>query len=224
MIDCKCASACGLNSPQLSAVFISGRCLANRWPKLERKLLAVGIADHVVVKTDAAHPGALHRQRLQQAPPAVLEPLRPNHDLFPHRLPADIDEPPVVPVAMRKEHARLLAGFVLGPIEIASDKEPWHALEIDLLNRVIALVDLASEPPRSAASAPAAARFPRHCNLPPDFLRPLGPRFLRLGHGHRKIAVQILRRLQARIVRLLPLGQHSWRRGRNNAGQCEDDA
>ncbi len=28
MIDCRCASACGLYSPQFSAVFISGRCFA----------------------------------------------------------------------------------------------------------------------------------------------------------------------------------------------------
>src|SRR5438552_18231113 len=61
----------------------------------------VGIADHVVMKTDAAHASTLHGQGLQQAAAAVLKTLRPDDDFFPHGGAASVDETAVVEMAMR---------------------------------------------------------------------------------------------------------------------------
>src|SRR5437762_10641776 len=107
------------------------------------KLNVIGVADHVVMKTDTAHASALHRQRLQQAAAAALEPLGADDDFFSHRRAADVDKSAVVPVAMRKEYAGYFAGFVFRPIEIAGHKESRHALKIGFLDRVIAFVDAA---------------------------------------------------------------------------------
>src|SRR5262249_23011307 len=95
-------------------------------PRVVAQLDAIGIADHVVMEADAAHPSAWNRKGLQQAAAAAFKPLGSDDDLFANRGAADVDEAAVVPVAVREQNARDFAGLVLRPIEIAGDKEAGH--------------------------------------------------------------------------------------------------
>ena len=82
MMLCSRSSACGLKKPQFSGVSNSGRCLAKPCASSNGNLHAVGVADHVVVKHDAAHPRQLHAAGLQRRAAADLEPLGAFDDLL----------------------------------------------------------------------------------------------------------------------------------------------
>src|SRR5262249_53503621 len=92
------------------------------------------------MEADAAHASALNRKGLQQAAAAALESLGADDNLLPDRSAADVDKAAVVPVAVREQYAGYFAALVLRPIEIAGHKKAGHALEIDLLDRVVAFV------------------------------------------------------------------------------------
>ena len=225
---CSRASACGLKKPQRL------RIVHRRTnPGAMIQLPAVGIADHVVVKHDAAHPGQLHAAGLQRITPAHLEPLGPLDDLLADFLRPGVVEASVRPVAVRRENGRQPAAagkrgqvqfvrstrravpanwtcplFPLGTIEVAGDEEAGIALEKDLFDRV-------SVPIHSAVDDGVERHFDghrpqagSHQHLPPQLCGTLLPGFAASGRREAKIAVEIRQRPKTPILRQLPGGQH----------------
>ncbi len=174
-----------------------------------RNLHAVGIADHVVVKHDAAHPGQLHAAGLQRAAAAVLETLRPFLDLLLHAVDAHVIEAAVGPVSVRAEHARQLARLALGPIQVARDEEAGKALEVDFLDRVIALVAAAMNHRIQGRLGRHRPQAQRNQHLPPHLFRPPVPFLPRFCRSEREVAVQVLQLLQTLVGRQFVRRQHA---------------
>ena len=188
--------------------------LAEPMHQLKRKLQAVRIPQHVVVKNHAPHPRQRRAPRLQRTPPAVLESLRAIDNLAQNLLRPRVREPSLRPMSMRTQHPRQFPRLALGPVQIPRHKKPRRALKENPLHREIPAVD----PPVNHRVQRRLLRHRpqplRHQNLPAHILRALRPRRGRGRRRERKIAVQILQRPEPPIRRQLPLGQRAQRLGR----------
>ena len=106
------------------------------------ELLRVGIAEGVDLPGDAAHACQLDAHRLEARAAALLEALLAGRDLFTDELVGLVDETRVNPVSVREDHRGHLARNILRPVKIARHEEARSAFEVDLLDRVVPLVDL----------------------------------------------------------------------------------
>ena len=87
-----------------------------------RKRLAVVVSDHVIHEDDAAQLGPADASRLHFHVHAA-----------------------VGPVSVRAEYPRHLAGHLGRPVKVAAESEARKGLEDDLLDRVIAAIELAGD-------------------------------------------------------------------------------
>ena len=142
---------------------------------LLRDLLAVGVANHVVVEHDATHASQLHAARLQRAAAAVRKSLGTLHDLLLDFLRSAIVEPPVRPVAVWAQYAGALVRLPLGPKQAAGDEEPRHALEVDLFDRVVTFIQATVDDRIERRLGRLWPQPERHQHLLPHLCRPAPP-------------------------------------------------
>ena len=109
---------------------------------LRRELLRVGVAERVDLPDHAAHAGELDTHRLEARLAALFETLLSGRDLLADVFVGLDEEARIGPVSVGEDHRRHLARDVLGAVEITRHEEARSAFEIDLLDRVVALVDL----------------------------------------------------------------------------------
>ena len=73
----------------------------------------------------------------------MLEALLSGGNLFADEFVGLVDETRVGPVSVGEDDRGYLARNILRPVKIARHEEAWSAFEVDLLDRVVPLVDLA---------------------------------------------------------------------------------
>ena len=194
-------------------------------------LLAVGVAHHVVLEHHAAHPRQLGAARLQGIAGPFESLFRPLLDLGLRLLGAGLVEPAVLPVSVRAQHGRQLAGPALGPVQVAANVIARVAGEEDLFDGVPVTVDLAVDDRTEGRLRRHRPQPFRHKHLFAEFLPPAFPAFPGSGDAHREVAVEVLRLPQPLVLRLLPGPQHPARlrtvcrrQGRGNSQDQNGDA
>ena len=110
---------------------------------LRCELLRVGVAEGIDLPDDATHAGELDTHGLKSGMSALFEAFLSGGDLFTDIFIGLDQEARIRPMSVREDHRRHLARDVLRAIEVARDEEPRGAFEVDLLDRIIPLVDLA---------------------------------------------------------------------------------
>ena len=183
-----------------------GTLLGEPVRQVERELRAVGIADHVVVEDDAAHASQLDAPRLKGTAPSFLEPLFSIDDLAADSIDARIHEPSFGPMPMRAEDAGDFALEFFGTVEIARHKEAGHALEIDLLDRVVPHIAF---PVDDGVQRGLAGRRPEsqgHLDAPTNLCRSLLPCVDIRRYLEWEVSVEVLERLEPGIGKSLAFG------------------
>ena len=186
-------------APVLGRVHL-GALLGEAVDQLGRELDRVGIAEHVPLPDDAAHPGKLDAHRLKAAAAAALEAFLAGGDFFPDGVVARLGQPGVLPMAMREQHAGDFARDLLRPVEIAGDEEAGGAFEVDFFDRVVGPLDLAVDDRVQRRLGRHRPEAFGHEDLPPHAFGPSVPFGLRLRRREWEVAVEILERLQPSIV------------------------
>jgi len=119
---------------------------------------------------------------------------------------------------MGAEHAGQLAGLALGPVEAAGHKKTGHTLKIDLLDRVILALHLAMDHRMQRRFLRERPQPQRDRQLAAHAFGAHRPGLARGGRLKRKIAVQVLQRLESPVVGQLAFGQNPPRRERGGIG------
>ena len=116
-------------------------------------------------------------------------------------------------MSVREDHRRHLAVDVLGAVEVAGHEEARRAFEVGLLDRVFALVDL-------AVDDRVERRLGRHRpealgdqQLPADEIAARLPFLDGLRGGEGEIAVEVLERAEAGVLRVGEVQQAEGREG-----------
>ena len=175
---------------------------------LARQLARIRVAQHVPLPDDAAHARELHAHRLKAAAPALFEALLPRGDLLPQFFRRFLQQPRVLPVAVPKHHRGDLALGILGPVQVARDEKAGGTFEINFFDGVLGPVDPPVDDRVERTLRRHRPKALRNENLPAHIVRALFPLRRRLRRGEGEIAVQILRRLEADIIRHRALREH----------------
>jgi hypothetical protein len=166
-----------------------------------RNLFAIGEADHVALKDDAAHPHKLHTERLEEITPANFRSLRAAGDLRANFRFACLEETAVFPMTVRGEHDGQFSCAAFRPIQTASKEMSRIALEMNLLDGVFFAINLPmyDRMKRGLFRHGPQARCDE--DLSPDLLGPHFPGFARFRRYEREISVLILELIEPCILR-----------------------
>lgn len=173
---------------------------------------AVRVADHVVLEHDEPELGERDRQRLHEVPAAIHVRFALGIDALLRGGFAVVVEPAAGPVAVREQHAGVFHVLLLvhhgRPVQVAADVVPRRASEVDLLDGVLALVDLAVNDRVQRRLLRHRPQPGRDEHLLAELLPACFPRLFRLRHDEREVVVEGLRRTEPHVGRLLVAGEH----------------
>ena len=177
------------------------------------ELLRIAVADLVVQEHHAAHAGQVRAAGLHHAAAAVLVAFRSAGDLPPHALFAGVLKSSARKMSVRAEDGRQLSRAARGTIEIARDEEAGQALEVDLLDGVVALIDAAMDHRIQRRRRGHRPQSQRDEHGSPHHVRSLLP-LLGRRRGHEvKIPDFPAERPEPRVGRQLARRQHARRCG-----------
>ena len=168
--------------------------------------LAVGVADHVVMKDDEAEAREVGRPRLQRIAGRFGRPLGPlAHERLDVLL-GPLQEAAVLPVAVRREHGRPLALATHRPIEVPRHVVTGRAGKEHLFDRVTVAIDAAVDYGRQRRTDRHGPQADGDEHLRPQGVPPRQPLLSRLE----------LRRERERMIEIVPRRQPyilpRWRR------------
>ncbi len=113
---------------------------------VEADLLAVAVANHIVMEYDASHSRELHAARLHETSSGVFERLGTLRDESLDRFAISVLEATAREMPVRAQYRWPSSRSSCRTIEISRDVESRDALEIDLLDRIALLLNLAVNP------------------------------------------------------------------------------
>ncbi len=189
-----------VESPVFCGVHL-GALLAEGVHDGARKLVRVGIAEHVPLPDDAPHPGQLHAHRLKPALAAPFEALLAGGDFAKQIVFGFQRQASVLPVPVGEEDSWDLPPRVFRAVQVAGDEKARCALEIGLFHGVFGEVDLAVNDGIQRHLRRHGPQPLRDENLAADVLGALVPLRFRFGNCEGEIAVEIFGEREAHVVR-----------------------